>query len=219
MGPWCSLPCGRRRGPCHARPSRLRPGRRRRHRAEPRPALPRKDPLLANVVRWPLRGSLQPYAKVAVSARAGGHPFTSPGAPGPRLVVAGVTDVSPRPPVAVFVQCGVRTVFLGFRGPSGVTPRSTYPPRLGSGCWVAAGTPLHAPVLLRSALRHGVGEKEIGVTPTSSLTPTREERHPHDGTRGCAGGVPAATQQPERNCGGYAERGVTPGAPPTPYRQ
>ncbi|CCB74757.1 protein of unknown function [Streptantibioticus cattleyicolor NRRL 8057 = DSM 46488] len=107
----------------------------------------------------------------------------------------------------------------GFRGPSGVTPRSRYPPQLGSGYWVAAGTPLHAPVLLCSALRHGVGEKEIGVTPTSSLTPTREERHPHDGARGCAGGVPAATQQPEPSCGGYAERGVTPGAPPTPYRQ
>ncbi|CCB77616.1 protein of unknown function [Streptantibioticus cattleyicolor NRRL 8057 = DSM 46488] len=88
----------------------------------------------------------------------------------------------------------MRTVCLGSRGPSGVTPRSPYPPRLGSGCWVAAGTPLHAPVLLRSALRHGGGEKKIGVTPTSYLTLSREERHPHDGGRGCVGGVPAATQ-------------------------
>ncbi|CCB74019.1 protein of unknown function [Streptantibioticus cattleyicolor NRRL 8057 = DSM 46488] len=64
-----------------------------------------------------------------------------------------------------------------------------------------------------------MGKEEIGVTPTSYVTLSREERHPHDGARGCAGGVPAATQQPERNRGGYLERGVTPGAPPTPYRQ
>ncbi|CCB74356.1 protein of unknown function [Streptantibioticus cattleyicolor NRRL 8057 = DSM 46488] len=72
---------------------------------------------------------------------------------------------------------------------------------------------------MRSALRHGGGEKEIGVTPTSYLTLSREERHPHDGGRGCVGGVPAATQQPEPICGGYGERGITPGAPPTPHRQ
>ncbi|CCB75130.1 protein of unknown function [Streptantibioticus cattleyicolor NRRL 8057 = DSM 46488] len=113
----------------------------------------------------------------------------------------------------------MRTVFLGSRGPSGVTPRSAYPPQLRSGYWVAAGTPLHAPVRSRSALRHGGGEKKTGVTPTSLLTPTREERHPHDGTRGCAGGVPAATQRGGRNLGTKPGARSHPGAPPTPHRQ
>ncbi|AEW94128.1 hypothetical protein SCATT_17570 [Streptantibioticus cattleyicolor NRRL 8057 = DSM 46488] len=107
-----------------------------------------------------------------------------------------------RPPVAVLVQCGMRTVFLGFRGPSGVTPRSAYPPRLRSGCWVAAGTPLHAPVLLRSALRHGGGEKKTGVTPTSYLTPHPRSEAParrHKGVcRGCPRSDPIAGAQPWR---------------------
>ncbi|AEW94473.1 hypothetical protein SCATT_21020 [Streptantibioticus cattleyicolor NRRL 8057 = DSM 46488] len=74
-----------------------------------------------------------PFCRPRGFARAGGQPLPPRVPPIPRLVVADVTAVSPRPPVAVFVQCGMRTVCLGSRGPSGVTPRSTHRLRLSAG--------------------------------------------------------------------------------------
>ncbi|CCB73938.1 protein of unknown function [Streptantibioticus cattleyicolor NRRL 8057 = DSM 46488] len=84
----------------------------------------------------------------------------------------------------------MRTVCLGSRGPSGVTPRSPYPPRLRSGYWVAAGTPLHAPVPHRSALRHGVGEKGNRGHPNLLTHPHPRREAPANGQEGVCRGCP-----------------------------
>ncbi|AEW96823.1 hypothetical protein SCATT_44520 [Streptantibioticus cattleyicolor NRRL 8057 = DSM 46488] len=83
----------------------------------------------------------------------------------------------------------------GVGGAPGVTPRSRYPPQLGSGYWVAAGTPPTHPLAPScGCLSSRVGvSKEVGVTPISFSPPPC--RSAERNRTGACRGVPAATQR------------------------
>ena len=158
------------------------------------------------------------------SLHAGGQPLLR--GPVRPFQVSGVAPVRPCPVggwggfLVWFGTGWVRLLPVRDRGRAGgdsslqVSPKVAL--RLLGRCGDTPGTPPSVR-LAGASLRGGRGKEEVGVTPVFfSPPPCRSAER--CGTGACRG-VPAATQQPERNRGGYAERGVTPEGPRTQGRQ